>query len=217
MERTQLFIDTADVSEIEYWRSIGLVDGVTTNPALIARTGVPAQRQLERILESSDVPVCAQVTALESRTIVDEALELTSLSERVIVKVPATEAGYFAVKELVGKDVPCNVTQVFQPLQVLPFARLDVRFVSLILGQQEDFHGLDPEGAVHDAKLAISSCDSRTQLLAASIRNPQQFFAALRGGADVVTVPPSTWRGIFAHPETEQVVRAFHATTLERK
>jgi transaldolase len=199
----KLFLDTANLDDLRRWSALGLVDGATTNPALLAREGGDPLAHLCEVARRVDGPVSAQVTHADAHAMVAQGRALAALAPNIVVKVPATQAGYAAAAELTRGAVACNVTLTFHPAQAIPFLRLGVRYVSLIVGRVEDF-GFDAKREVERARALIDRLGSETKLLVASLRNPEQILAAILGGADVLTVPPSTWALVHQNPLTLQ-------------
>ena len=197
----EFFLDSASLKEIEKWSEFGLVDGVTTNPTLLAREGREALSQLKQIASRVKGPVSAQVTFDQSDRMIQQGFALSELADNIIVKVPATEEGFRAAKVLAPEGVKCNVTLTFDPAQAVAFCRLPVAYVSLIIGRVEDF-GLHGLSLAQQLRNVIDRLDSPTRLLAASIRNSHHLLAAMAAGADVLTVPPSTWVNVFSNPLT---------------
>ncbi len=204
----QLFLDTASLADIRRFQALGLVDGVTTNPALLAREGGDPLRQLEEVLKLVDGPVSAQVTEREPAGMVRQGRALAALAPHVVVKVPATAGGLCAAAELTAEGARCNVTLAFHPAQAIAFARVPVAYVSLIVGRTEDF-GLETRAEIARARELFDRLGTTTRLLVASLRNPHQLCAAVLGGADVVTVPPATWDLVQQNPLSQQGLEDF--------
>jgi transaldolase len=199
----RFFLDTANLFEIKRWERFGVVDGVTTNPALLAREGGDPLVELTKIAAAVDGPVSAQVTQVEAAAMVRQGRTLAAIADNVVVKVPATMEGYRAASELAAHGIACNVTLTFQPPQAIPFARIPVAYVSLIVGRVEDF-GYSNREEIQRARHIFDRLATPTRLLVASIRNGHQLTEAMLGGADVVTVPPSSWSAIYDNPLTTQ-------------
>lgn len=206
----QFFLDTASLDAIRRWQAFGLVDGCTTNPSLLAKEGGDPLRQLAEVAELVAGPVSAQVTCDDAAGMVRQGRALSEVAPNVVVKVPATQAGYAAARELTAARCRVNVTLAFQPAQALPFARIPVAYVSLIVGRVEDF-GHSSLQEVQTARALFDRLGTPTKLLVASLRNPTQLNASIAGGADVVTVPPSTWDLVYQNPHTLQGERDFAA------
>ncbi|MFT5690421.1 MAG: transaldolase, partial [Planctomycetota bacterium] len=179
----QFFLDTANLDSIRHWQAFGLVDGVTTNPALLAKEGGDPLKHLENVCELVGGPVSAQVTATDTAGMITQGHALSKVRDNVVVKIPATANGYRAAETLVGNGIQCNITLCFQPAQAIPFARLGAAYVSLIVGRTEDF-GLNSRDEVARTRQLIDAIGSETKLLVASIRNPTHLTEAIIGGAD---------------------------------
>jgi transaldolase len=199
----RFFLDTADLDAIRRWRELGLVEGATTNPALLARAGVDPLERLRQVAELVPGPVSAQVTHEGARAMIAQGRALAAVAPNVVVKVPATVEGHRAAAALAAEGIDCNVTLAFHPAQLLPFARVPVAFVSLIVGRVEDF-GLTLRDEIRRAREVLDRLESPTRLLVASLRNPTHVCDAIAGGADAVTVPPSTWELVLENPLTRQ-------------
>lgn len=197
----EFFLDTASLEEIAKWEPFAVVRGVTTNPALLAKEGCEPLSQLAAVARAVRGPVSAQVTHQAHEQMIPQGRALSRIADNIIVKLPATPEGYLAAKVLVDEGVPCNITLTFDPAQAIPFCRLPTRYVSLIIGRVEDF-GLHSRRLVRQLRELIDTLQSPTQLLVASIRNSHHLLAAALGGADAITVPPSTWGNIFNNPLT---------------
>lgn len=199
----KFFLDTASIPEIKKWLNFGVVDGITTNPSLLAKEGQEPLSQLTEIANLIDGPVSAQVTSTTLEKMITQGKALSQISKNIVVKVPSTENGFLAAKELTLSGINCNITLNFNPAQIIPFAKLPVAYVSLVLGRVGDF-GLVMENRerISQSKHILEKLSSKTQLLAASIRNPEQLIDAIECGADVITVPPATWNFIFSNPLT---------------
>lgn len=197
----KFFLDTASLTEIEKWQQFGLVEGVTTNPALLASEGHAPLEQLKEVARVVAGPVSAQVTYDTHEKMIVQGRALSRLAENIVVKFSNTVEGYLAAKDLVAEGRRCNITLTFDPVQAIPFCRLPATFVSLIIGRVEDF-GLRSIELVQQLRDTLDLLGSPTQLLVASIRNSHHLMAALRGKADIVTVPPTTWTNIYNNPLT---------------
>ena len=206
----QFFLDTASLDAIRRWQALGLVDGGTTNPAILAKEGGDPLAQLREVAELIDGPVSAQVTCTDAPGMVRQGRALAEVAGNIVVKVPSTVTGLAAARELTAAGCDVNITLTFQPTQALAFARIPVAYVSLIVGRVEDFG----HSSLHEVEIArelLDRLESPTKLLVASLRNPTQLNAAIAGGADVVTVPPATWNVVYQNPHTLQGERDFAA------
>jgi transaldolase len=195
----EFFLDTASIEEIKYYKPLGLVDGVTTNPALLSKEGGDPISQIKKIAEIVSGPISVEVTYTEPREMVKHAVKLTRLAPNVVIKVPSSLAGLTAAQELKKAGIRMNVTLVFHPSQAVPFIQLGVDYVSLFIGRVEEF-GLNNSEAIWQLRQAIDEMGSPTKMLSASIRNPNYLLEAVMAGSDVVTVPPTCWQMVYKNP-----------------
>ena len=209
----KLFLDTASLAEVERLAPLGVVDGVTTNPALLAREEGEPLEVLRALAGQVAGPVSAQVTHGEVKEMVAQGRALAALAPNVVVKLPANRAGLEAARALAAESIETNVTLLFEPAQLVAFARVPVTYVSLIHGRSEDF-GLGEVERVASAARLLERLGSPTKLLVASVRNPGHLRAAVEGGAHVATVPPSTWDLVFDHPLTGRGLEDFARSWL---
>jgi len=196
----KLFIDTANVSEIR--EMAWLIDGVTTNPTLVAREKRPFAEVIAEICGIVDGPISAEVTALDVDGMVAEARELAAIHENVVVKIPMTEAGMQAVVRLAAEGIRTNVTLVFSANQALLVAKCGATFVSPFVGRIDDIGG-DGMGLVSEILEIYENYAFQTEVLAASIRHPRHMVEAATLGADIATVPYGVLKKLFHHPLTD--------------
>ena len=197
----RFFLDTASPAEIEKWDEFGVVQGVTTNPFLLSQEKADAHAQLKQIVDRVKGPVSAQVTHTNAESMVKQGLALRELGENVVVKLPSNIEGIKAAQTLVAKDVNVNITLAFDSAQLVLFSQIPATYISLILGKVEDF-GKSNIAEISNSRQILDNLHSHSQLLVASIRNSGHLIAAINGGADVITVPPSTWTAIYNNPIT---------------
>jgi len=207
----KFFVDTADVAEIEDLAATGLVDGVTTNPSLVAKSGRSFVEVVREICALVDGPVSAEVTALEAEAMVAEGRALADLAANVCVKLPLTFDGLKACRQLRRENVAVNVTLCFSAAQALLAAKAGASFVSPFIGRLDD-QGQDGMQLIAD----ISEIYARyprleTEVLVASVRHPMHVVEAAKLGADVATLPPSVLRQLIKHPLTDKGLDAFLA------
>jgi transaldolase len=195
----EFFIDTASITEIKKYKALGLVDGVTTNPALLAKEGRSPIEQIKEITALVDGPVSVEVTYTEPDKMVAQAKKLCKLADNIIIKVPCSFAGLDTALRLKAEGIKMNATLVFHPSQAVPFIKLGVEFASLFIGRVEDF-GLSNVEAIYAMSASIEEMDSPTKLLSASIRNPEYLMEAIVGGSDAITVPPVCWEKVYSNP-----------------
>jgi transaldolase len=204
----KFFVDTAEVAEIKRLNDTGLVDGVTTNPSLIAKSGRDFIDVVKEICAIVDGPVSAEVTATDADGMIEEGRKLAKIADNVAVKVPLTEAGLTACKALTDAGTPVNVTLCFSPAQALLAAKAGATFISPFVGRLDDI-GQDGMNLIGEIAEIYSNYEFATEILVASVRSPQHVVDAARIGADVCTLPPSVIWQLFKHPLTDKGLEAF--------
>ena len=205
----QFFIDTADVAEIRDLAATGLVDGVTTNPSLVAKAGRDFFEVLAEICELVPGPVSAEVTATEHQAMLAEGRRLAQVADNVVIKVPLTPEGLKACRAFTDEGTKVNVTLCFSPAQALLAAKAGARYISPFIGRLDDISvdGLQLIADVveiYDAYPAIT-----TEVLVASVRHPLHVVESAKLGAHVATIPPAVLRAMFKHPLTDKGLAAF--------
>ena len=207
----KFFVDTADIAEIRGLAAVGVVDGVTTNPSLVAKTGRPIREVVKEICEAIESPVSAEVTATEFDGMVTEGERLASIAANVAIKVPSTWDGFRACRALSERGLKVNVTLCFSANQALLAAKAGAAYISPFVGRLEDI-GLDGMDVVREIRAIYDNDNSfNTQILASSIRTPRHVTQAAMAGADIATVPPGVLRKLANHPLTEQGLASFLA------
>ncbi|MEO1205123.1 MAG: fructose-6-phosphate aldolase [Pseudomonadota bacterium] len=207
----KFFVDTADTNEIKELAETGLLDGVTTNPSLIAKSGRDFQEVIAEICELVPGPVSAEVTATEAPGMIQEGRKLAKISDNVTVKVPLTMEGLKACKALTTDGTMVNVTLCFSANQALLAAKAGATFVSPFVGRLDDI-GLEGMNLIREIRQIYDNYQSlTTDILAASIRTVNHVRDAALIGADVVTVPPATLKALVKHPLTDKGLEAFLA------
>lgn len=205
----KLFVDTADVAEIEELAAAGGVDGVTTNPSLAAKTGRPFLDDLKAICALVAGPISAEVTATEAKGMVAEGLKLRTVADNVVVKVPLTWEGLKACKALSSDGHPVNVTLCFSPVQAMLAAKAGATFVSPFIGRLDDA-GHDGMDLIREIRVLFDNYDElETEILAASIRSVTHVRDAALIGADAATLPPKIFKQLVKHPLTDSGLEAF--------
>jgi transaldolase len=204
----KFFIDSADIEEIKKVNQLGLVDGVTTNPSLIAKSGRDRKEVLKEICEIVQGPISAEVNALVANEMYSEGLELAKIHDNIVVKIPMTEEGLVAVRRLSLEGIKTNVTLVFTALQALLVAKAGATMVSPFIGRLDDI-STDGMKLIQDIVQIYQNYDFQTQVLAASIRHPVHILQAALVGADICTVPFKTLKQITAHPLTDKGIEIF--------
>ena len=206
----KFFIDTADVDEIKALAPTGLVDGVTTNPSLIMKSGRDFREVVAEICDMVDGPVSAEVTATEAPEMIKEGVSLADIADNVTVKLPLTLDGLIACKALTDEDIDTNVTLCFSANQALLAAKAGATFISPFIGRLDDIN-VDGMELIRDIRMIYDNYDFRTEILAASIRSPNHVKDSAIAGADVATVPPAVLKSLVRHPLTDKGLDAFLA------
>jgi transaldolase len=204
----KFFIDTADVEEIKQAHRRGWVDGVTTNPTLIAKSGRKFHDVIKEICKITSGPVSAEVISLKAEEMVTEGRELAGLANNVVVKVPMTEEGMIAVRQFSSEGIRTNVTLVFNPLQALLAAKAGATMVSPFVGRLDDI-GQNGMEMVSQTIQAYSNYDFSTQVLVASVRGPVHILESIQMGADIATMPYKVMQQLTHHPLTEKGIKQF--------
>ena len=206
----KLFLDTANLDDIRALADTGLIDGVTTNPSLIAKSGRDMAETIAEICAMVDGPVSAEVTATDPGKMLAEGQKLSAIAQNVAVKVPLTPAGLATCKALADDGVMVNVTLCFSPAQAMLAAKAGARFISPFIGRLDDL-GRDGMGLIEDIVTIYANYDFPTEVLVASVRGVQHVVDAALIGADVATVPPSVIHAMYKHPMTDKGLEAFLA------
>ena len=206
----KIFLDSADVNEIKAHTASGLVDGVTTNPSLIAQSGRNILDAIAEICDLVDGPVSAEVTATDFDTMLAEGKKLAALADNVAVKVPLTEAGLRTCRTLSDAGTEVNVTLCFTAGQALLAAKSGASFISPFVGRLDDL-GQDGMGLIGEICDIYSNYGYATEVLVASVRSNQHVVDAAMLGADVVTLPPKILSALYKHPLTDKGLDAFMA------
>lgn len=207
----KFFVDTADVAEIKDLAATGLVDGVTTNPSLIAKSGRDFFEVVREICGIVDGPVSAEVAATDHETMLKEGLKLAKIADHIAVKVPLTPDGLKTCKALSSDGIMVNVTLCFSPAQAILAAKAGASFISPFVGRLDDI-GTDGMELIADiCEIYEQYPDFRTEVLVASVRHPIHVVESAKMGAHVATVPPAVLRAMFNHPLTDKGLAAFLA------
>ena len=204
----KFFIDTADIEEIKSANLRGWVDGVTTNPSLVAKAGKPFFDVIKEICKEVSGPVSAEVIGLESEQMLKEGRELAKLASNVVVKIPMTEQGMIAVKKLTSEGIKTNVTLVFSPVQALLAAKAGASMVSPFVGRLDDV-GQSGMQMVAEVIEMYRNYDFSTEVLVASVRSPMHIQEAAVMGADIATIPFKVMQQMTQHPLTDKGIATF--------
>ena len=204
----KFFVDTADTDAIRELNDLGMVDGVTTNPSLIMKSGRDIKEVTKEICDMVDGPVSAETVALDAEGMIAEGLELKKIADNIAVKVPLTWDGLKACKTLTDQGHMVNVTLCFSANQALLAAKAGATFVSPFIGRLDDLN-LDGMELIADIRQIYDNYGFETQILAASIRSANHMSEAAKIGADVATAPPDVIRKMAAHPLTDKGLEGF--------
>ena len=205
----KIFIDTANLNEIKKAKAVGLVDGVTTNPTLLAKEGEETETLIRKIWEEVKGPVNVEVTGATCDEMVKEAKVMTTWGDEIVIKIPITPEGLKAVKILSSERINTNVTLLFSPSQAILAAKAGATYVCPFLGRLDDisFNGLELIRQIKE--IYTNYPDITTQIIVASVRNPIHVMEAAMLGAEVVTIPPSIIEQMVKHPLTDKGIAQF--------
>ena len=206
----KFFVDTAEIDAIAELNDFGMVDGVTTNPSLIKKSGRDIIEVTKEICELVSGPVSAEVTATDAETMIAEGRKLAEIADNIAVKVPLTWDGLQACKTLTEEGKMVNVTLCFSVNQAILAAKAGATFISPFIGRLDDIN-LDGMDLIEDIRTAYDNYGYETQILAASIRTANHIAECARIGADVITAPPGVIKGMVNHPLTDKGLAAFLA------
>ena len=205
-----LFLDTTDTAILKDLAATGLVDGVTTNPTLIAKSGRKMLDVIVEICGLVDGPVSAEVAAMDVAGMLAEGRKLAGLATNVVVKVPLTREGLIATREFAAEDIQTNVTLCFSATQALLAAKAGASYISPFIGRLDD-HGAAGMDLITEIRAIYDNYGFDTEILAASIRTPAHVTEAALAGADCATIPPDVFLALFKHPLTERGLQQFMA------
>jgi transaldolase len=209
----KFFLDTADLTEIRRAADAGLIDGVTTNPSLLAKAAGDEAEPRDILLDICRAvpgPISAEVVAIDADAMLREGRELAKIADNVVVKVPLTEAGLVACRRFRGEDIAVNVTLCFSPVQALLAAKAGASYISPFVGRLDDI-AVDGMAVIAQIVEIYHNYDFDTEVLVASVRHPQHVVQAALMGADVATLPPKVLHQLLRHPLTDKGLDAFLA------
>lgn len=204
----KLFIDTANVDDIKEANDLGVICGVTTNPSLIAREGRVFKDVVKEITDIVDGPISAEVISLESDKMVEEALELSKINKNIVIKLPMCAEGLKACKRLTAMNIKTNVTLIFSAAQAILAANAGASYVSPFMGRLDDI-GADGTELVRQISDIFRIQNIKTEIIAASVRNPVHVIKAAEAGCDIATVPMNVIKQMIKHPLTDAGIERF--------
>jgi len=204
----KFFIDTANLEQIKEMQELGIIDGVTTNPTLLAKEGADPIEQLKKICKIIDGPVSGEVIGLTTEEMVKEARELVKIAPNIIIKIPFTQNGIKAVKILESEGIKTNVTLVFSQNQVLIAAKAGASYISPFIGRLMD-NGQNEIDFLCETMDILNAYDFKSELIVASVRNTRHVIEAAKIGAHIATIPFSVLEKMFRHPNTDQGLDSF--------
>lgn len=211
----KFFIDTANIDEIKRGVEMGMVDGVTTNPSLIAKENKPFEEIIKEICQIVDGPVSAEVVSLEADGMVQEAKELVKISDNIVIKIPMITEGIKAVKRLSAEGIKTNVTLVFSAAQALLAAKAGASFVSPFVGRLDDV-GVQGMDLISDIVTIYDNYGYQSEIIVASVRSPQHVLDSALIGADIATIPLKVIEQLAKHPLTDIGMKQFLADWEKR-
>jgi len=206
----KFFIDTANIEEIREANSWGIVDGVTTNPSLVAKEKRPYEEIVREICEIVDGPVSAETVGMEADRIVEEGRRLASIHDQVVVKVPIMREGLKGIRRLAEEGIRVNTTLVFSPMQALVAAKAGAAFISPFVGRLDDIGNFGMEGIEQIIQI-LNNYDSPAEVVVASVRSPLHVLQSALMGAHIATVPFSVLEKLYRHPLTDAGIEKFLA------
>ena len=204
----KFFLDSANISEIKDLHKTGMIDGVTTNPSLILKSGRNIHEVTKEICSIVDGPVSAEVTATETTDMLKQAKKLVAIAKNIVIKVPLTWNGLLACKQLTEKGIMVNVTLCFSANQALLAAKAGATFISPFIGRLDDIN-LDGIALLEEIRIIYDNYGMTTEILAASVRTPNHLTQSALAGADIATIPPNIFRNLIKHPLTDQGLETF--------
>ncbi len=204
----KFFIDTANLVQIKEMLALGIIDGVTTNPTLLAKEGAEPFEQLRKICELVDGPVSGEVIGLTTEEMVNEARELSKIASNIVVKIPFTKEGIKAVKILENEGIKTNVTLVFSQNQVLIAAKAGASYISPFIGRLMD-NGQNEMDMLWESMEILNAYDFKSELIVASIRNTRHVIESAKMGAHIATIPFNVLEKMFKHPNTDKGLEEF--------
>jgi transaldolase len=212
----KIFIDTGETKDIQEANEMGLIDGVTTNPTLAAKSGKPFKQLIMEITEIIDGPISAEVVSVTAAEIIKEGEDIASWHKNIVVKVPLIAEGLKAVKHFSSKGIKTNVTLCFTAAQALLAAKAGATYISPFVGRLDDI-GHEGMDVIRDIRTIYDNYGYETQILTASARSPMHFVTAAKMGSDVITAPAAVLKQLLKHPLTDSGLKQFLADAEKMK
>jgi len=206
----KFFLDTADITELREGALLGVIDGVTTNPSLMAKTGRPFKEVVKEIVEIIDGPISVETISMDAAGMIKEGKEFSAVHKNIVVKCPLTLEGLKATKALTSEGMKVNVTLVFSAVQALLAAKAGATYVSPFIGRLDDI-GQDGMQLIRSIVTIFNNYEFKTEILAASVRHPVHVLQCAEAGAHVATMPLKTVKQLFDHPITKSGLDKFMA------
>jgi transaldolase len=207
----KFFLDTAHVEDIREGVALGLCDGVTTNPSLLAKEKGDPRDVVREITKICEGPISAEVVSLDSEGMVREGLEWRKVASNIVVKIPMTTEGLKAIRILASQEIPTNCTLIFTPIQALMAAKAGASMISPFVGRLDDISPESGMQVIAQIKEIFENYQIETEILVASIRSPQHVLESARIGADIATMPPAVLKSLAKHPLTDKGIELFLA------
>ncbi len=204
----KFFIDTANLAQIKEYQDLGILDGVTTNPTLLAKEGTDPMEQLKKICNIVDGPVSGEVIGLKTEEMVREARELSKIAHNLVIKIPFIKEGIKAVKVLEAEGIKTNVTLVFSQNQVLIAAKAGASYISPFIGRLMD-NGQNEIDFIQECMNILNAYHFKSELIVASVRNSRHVIESAKVGAHIATIPFAVLEKMFKHPNTDKGLKAF--------
>ncbi len=204
----KFFVDTAEVNDIKDLLTTGLLDGITTNPSLVAKSGRDFKEVIAEICSLTDTPVSAEVSALDAKNMINEGEHLAKIAQNVVVKLPLTFEGLKACSHFKNNGIKTNVTLCFSPNQALLAAKAGATYVSPFIGRLDDIN-LEGVDLIKNIRVIYDNYNLETEIIAASIRTANHVTQSALAGADIATIPPDVIRKLLHHPLTDNGINQF--------
>lgn len=204
----EIYIDTAEIDSIKKYWNMGIIDGVTTNPTLIARSGRVFSKVITEITDIVKGPISVEAVSTTAEELIEESMKLAEYGKNIVIKIPMTAAGLKATKKLSKLGIKTNVTLIFSPNQALLAAKAGATYVSVFVGRLDD-KGHEGMDVVWETSQILQNYDMKSKIITASIRHPRHVVEAAKAGSHVATIPPAILEKMVQHPLTDDGLRRF--------